>query len=116
MNKSLILFLLLFVNSACKQVQQEKANIPEKTNLSFDYSTFNLKSGDILFQDSDCGPFCESIEKVTYGIQGSKFSHVGLVIQNLKKELVVLEAVTAGVIETPLDSFFIRSFDSDNKR
>lgn len=80
---------------------------------TFDYAKFKLNSGDILFQDSDCGPFCESIEKVTSGIQGSKFSHVGIIIPNEKNQFVVLEAISKGVVETPLDSFFMRSFDED---
>ena len=77
--------------------------------------TFKLHAGDILFQDIDCGPFCESIEKVTSGIQGSKFSHVGLLIQKENEEFMVLEAVTDGVVETPLDKFFMRSFDKEHR-
>ncbi len=79
------------------------------------YKGFQLKPGDILFQDSDCGPFCESIEKVTFGFQGSKFSHVGMLIPKGKAEFVVIEAVTKGVVETSLDSFFHRSFDEMNR-
>ena len=68
----------------------------------------------MLFQDSDCGPFCDAIEKVTFGINQSKFSHIGLVVKNQKEELVVLEAISRGVIETSIDDFINRSFDTDN--
>ncbi|MEM7658795.1 MAG: YiiX/YebB-like N1pC/P60 family cysteine hydrolase, partial [Bacteroidota bacterium] len=44
----------------------------------------------------------------------SKFSHVGMVIPKEEKELVMIEAVSAGVVETPLDSFLMRSFDEEN--
>ena len=76
--------------------------------------TFQLKEGDLLFQDSDCGPFCDAIEKVTFGINNSKFSHIGLVVKNKNEELVVLEAISKGVIITPLESFINRSFDHEN--
>ena len=79
----------------------------------FDYSSFKLLPGDILFQDSDCGPFCEAIEKVTFGINGSNFSHVGMVISNQQNNLEVIEAISKGVVLTPLDTFFNRSFDQE---
>ncbi|MEL6837463.1 MAG: YiiX/YebB-like N1pC/P60 family cysteine hydrolase [Bacteroidota bacterium] len=107
------LLLLFFFSCGSKEKEQSlAASSPAKT---FDHSTFQLQAGDMLFQDSDCGPFCESIEKVTFGVQGSKFSHVGLVIPNEEGELIVIEAITAGVVETSLDSFFMRSFDEDHK-
>lgn len=81
---------------------------------TFDHTKFELKAGDILFQDSDCGPFCESIEKVTFGINGAKLSHVGLVVPSQEGELFVIEAISKGVVLTPLDTFFMRSFDEDH--
>ncbi len=76
--------------------------------------TFQLKEGDLLFQDSDCGPFCDAIEKVTFGIDNAKFSHIGLVVKDQNGTLVVLEAISKGVILTSLDSFLNRSFDDEN--
>ncbi|MCG8330752.1 MAG: hypothetical protein MI974_23850 [Chitinophagales bacterium] len=114
MNKALFFYLLLFFSFSCESSKKEQPVNPTKTTTSFDYSKFELKPGDILFQDIDCGPFCESIEKVTSGIQGSKFSHVGMLIPKEKGEFTILEAISAGVVETPLDSFFIRSFDENN--
>jgi len=76
--------------------------------------SFELNEGDLLFQDSDCGPFCEAIEKVTFGYKGSKFSHIGMLIKD-KEGLKVMEAISAGVVLTPIDSFINRSFDIDNK-
>ena len=76
-------------------------------------NSFPLQEGDLLFQDSDCGPFCDAIEKVTHGIKGSKLSHVGMVIQGGDSGFVVLEAITKGVVETPIDTFLNRSFDKE---
>jgi len=107
-----LIILLIFI-SACKS---EPSNSPTPKTIKkslFDYSKFNLQPGDILFQDSDCGPFCDAIEKVTFGIEGSKFSHVGLVLNNGKGQMEVIEAIGAGVVMTPLDTFFNRSFDAD---
>ena len=108
MNKFLIYCALLLVVSSCQSTKKETDTI------GFEYSDFKLQAGDILFQDSDCGPFCESIEKVTFGYKGSKFSHVGMIIPAENDELMVIEAITAGVVITPLDSFFKRSLDADS--
>ena len=80
-------------------------------NLFFNFQ-FTLQEGDLLFQDSDCGPFCDAIEKVTEGYQGANLSHVGMVI-SIDEGLVVIEAITKGVVLTPLDTFMNRSFDKD---
>ncbi|MCR9055042.1 YiiX/YebB-like N1pC/P60 family cysteine hydrolase [Phaeodactylibacter xiamenensis] len=114
MNRVLFCCLLLLLSFSCEPEKKAPPAEPNGKATPFDYTVFKLKAGDILFQDSDCGPFCESIEKVTFGIQGSKFSHVGMVAPKGKGEFVVLEAITAGVVETPLDSFFMRSFDEEN--
>ncbi len=105
----LISLLLLSCNFIKYKKQEKQSNI----NKHFNYSEFELKTGDILFQDIDCGPFCEAIEKVTEGIYGSKFSHVGMVIPQENGKLIVIEAVSEGVKLTPLDSFFNRSFDKE---
>lgn len=75
-------------------------------------NSFTPKEGDLFFQDIDCGPICDAIEAVTVGIEGAKFSHIGLVI-NQGNELLVLEAISAGVVLTPVDEFLQRSFDKE---
>ncbi len=117
MIRVLPVYLLFLINHACQSGVKEQPDSLTSTKISLDYLQFELKPGDLLFQDSDCGPFCESIEKVTSGIYGSKFSHVGIVVTESKGEFLVLEAITDGVVETPLDSFFMRSFDeNDNSK
>jgi hypothetical protein len=73
---------------------------------------FALQPGDLLFQDSDLGPLCDAIEKVTTGFQGANFSHVGIVAKDDSGNLVVIEAVSNGVVATPLRTFLGRSFDA----
>ncbi len=75
-------------------------------------SSFALQPGDLLFQDLDCGPLCDAIEKVTTGFQGANFSHVGVVARDNGGNLVVIEAVSSGVEVTPLQTFLDRSFDA----
>ncbi|MGB0390465.1 MAG: YiiX/YebB-like N1pC/P60 family cysteine hydrolase [Salibacteraceae bacterium] len=77
-------------------------------------SGFELQEGDILFQDIDCGIYCESIESVTRGYQGANLSHCGIVTIKDNKAFV-LEAISKGVSLTPLDSFLNRSFDENNQ-
>ena len=80
------------------------------------YSTFlssqsllvDLKDGDFLFQDLDCGALCEAIEGVTEGIDGRDFSHCGLV-HSEGDSIFVLEAIGPGVIKTSLQKFVQRS-------
>lgn len=75
---------------------------------------FTLQPGDLLFQDLDCGPYCEAIEKVTFGCRGGRFSHMGLVVQpDTEDALYVIEAIAKGVVLTPIDSFLHRSEDTE---
>lgn len=85
-------FLIFF--SATAFAQKEKA--------------FQYESGDLIFQDLDCGDMCAAIEAVTQGYEGHAFSHVGLV-NRMGKTVMVIEAVGAGVRMIPLDSFMNRT-------
>jgi len=63
MRKILLLFLII----SCQPKNQEVA--------------FELKVGDLLFQDLDSSPLCDAIETVTPGFQGASLSHIGIVIE-----------------------------------
>ena len=77
-------------------------------------NTFNLKNGDLLFQDLDSSPLCDAIEQVTTGFNNMNFSHVGiLTIINDKK--YVLEAFVNGVDTVDLNTFLNRSVDLNQK-
>jgi len=73
---------------------------------------FDLQPGDLLFQDLDCGELCEAIEKVTTGYNGANFTHVGIAAKDANDDIVVIEAVSAGVKSTKLSVFLQRSIDS----
>ena len=77
----------------------------------FGLQQYEPKTGDLLFQDLDCGPLCDAIEAVTQGIDGAKFSHIGMVIQT-DTGTYVYEAIGAGVVLTPLSEFLNRSLDA----
>lgn len=75
-----------------------------------------FKAGDLVFQDLDCGPLCDAIEKVTEGFQGYDFSHMGIVYQDRKsKKLYVIEAIGSKVRKTDLETFLQRSLDDRNR-
>ncbi|MEL7020789.1 MAG: YiiX/YebB-like N1pC/P60 family cysteine hydrolase [Bacteroidota bacterium] len=84
---------------------------PQADTTTDTAAAFSIREGDLLFQDSDCGAFCDAIEAVTVGINDWEFSHVGLVMRSDSGTLKVMEAISAGVVLTPLDSFLHRSFD-----
>lgn len=91
--KYALIFLLLFMHAFAFSQVKEK---------------FNFESGDLIFQNLDCGDMCDAIEQVTEGYAGNKFSHVGLV-NRMGKTVTVIEAVGGGVRMIPLDSFLKRT-------
>ncbi len=68
----------------------------------------DLKNGDIIFQDLDCGPMCDAIEAVTEGYQGLDFSHMGIVYLR-NDSILVIESIGKGVVLTPIDRFLNRT-------
>lgn len=72
----------------------------------------DIKPGDLLFQDADCGDFCLAITKVTSGIDGARFSHMGIV-DFYENQWYVIEATSKGVVATPLEDFLKQSLDTD---
>lgn len=83
---------------------------PSEHNLP---GTYNIKEGDILLQDLDCGDACDAIEKVTDGFNGMDFSHCGIVAEQ-NGELVVVEAY-GQVQAVTIDVFLSRSKDEKGK-
>jgi hypothetical protein len=72
---------------------------------------YQARAGDLLFQDLNCGPFCQAIEAVTEGANGQDFSHIAMMVSH-QGAWFALEAVSEGVVRTPLDSFLQRRTDS----
>lgn len=74
----------------------------------------DLRVGDLIFQDLDCGALCEAIEKVTEGAGGKDFSHLGLVVAS-GDTLAVVEAIGSAVQLTGIQKFIQRSKTPDGK-
>jgi len=77
-------------------------------------SPFKLQPGDLLFQDLNCGTLCDGIGEVTHGINNTYMSHVGIVISVSHKHTMVIEALSKGVVTTPLQTFLARSLDAQH--
>lgn len=63
-----------------------------------------LKDGDLLFQDMDCGPLCDAIEAVTEGYKCSDFSHMGMVYHR-NDTIYIIEAAGNAVRLSTLENF-----------
>ncbi len=114
--KTIFTLLLIFSLASCSSDKKDQPNDgPEPIAKVFNYNAFDLQPGDLLFQDGDCGAFCEAIEKVTFGIDGARLSHVGMVVPMGTNAIAVIEAVEKGVKITPTGEFFNRSMDGDDK-
>lgn len=70
-----------------------------------------LKEGDLLFQNLNCGDLCNAIEAVTEGVNGKDFSHCALVVK-INDTLKVVEAIGDKVQVNSLNNFFERSGDT----
>ena len=71
----------------------------------------NLREGDLLFQDLNCGDLCDAIEAVTKGVDGKKFSHCAMVI-NINDTIQIVEAIGDKVQLNSIKNFFSRSGDT----
>ncbi|KOS06706.1 hypothetical protein AM493_12190 [Flavobacterium akiainvivens] len=63
-----------------------------------------LKDGDLIFQDMDCGPLCDAIEAVTEGYNGTDYSHMGMVYHR-NDTLYIIEAAGSAVRLTTFEKF-----------
>ncbi|MEI6093427.1 MAG: YiiX/YebB-like N1pC/P60 family cysteine hydrolase [bacterium] len=79
------------------------------------HKPFELKEGDLLFQDLDCGPVCDAIEEVTPGVDGARLSHVGIVSRVQQGNVYVIEAFINGVEEVKFKDFLLRSSNKKGK-
>ena len=86
--------------------------------LLFFYSinifSFELLSGDILFQDGS-SDFNNAVKKVTNSVEGYNFSHCGIYFVDSTGNEFVIEAFNDGVILTDISEFMNRHLTKDNK-
>lgn len=76
------------------------------------WKNFKYQSGDIVFQDLDCGDLCNAIEAVTPALNNKHFSHAGLVYV-AADSVYIIEAIGANVHLTPLHTFLYRQLDTN---
>jgi len=69
----------------------------------------DLRIGDLLFQDIDCGSPCDAIETVTQGFAASNLSHVAIITSINNNEVWVTEAIGEKVEMNTLETFLKRS-------
>lgn len=81
-----LLFAMLFVSTVMAQNKTE------------------LKDGDLLFQDMDCGPLCDAIEAVTEGYDKTDFSHMGMVYHR-NDTIYIIEAAGNAVRLNTVENF-----------
>ena len=74
--------------------------------------SFELKPGDLLFQDLNCGELCDAITNVTYGYNHFQISHVGMVV-SISRGGRVVEAYGKNVHLVSLNKFLNRSLDKN---
>ena len=90
-----LLFTLLLLNGIC---------------TAQNWEAFKYESGDLLFQDMDCGEWCDAMEAVTPVAHNKRLSHVGIAYVN-KDSVWVIEAWGADVHLLPLRQFMLRQLD-----
>ncbi len=71
---------------------------------------FAFQSGDILFQDTECGAVCDAIRGVTEGFRGAEINHCG-VYAEADGVAYVLEAITPRVVARKAAEFLGRTVD-----
>ncbi len=67
----------------------------------------NFRTGDLLFQDLDCGPLCDAIENATAGNDKYRISHMGMV--EVEGDSIFVWEALDSVMKTPLEVFMNRS-------
>jgi hypothetical protein len=78
------------------------------TLFAFTARAQQYQTGDLLFQNLDCGGLCDAIETVTQGYNGQQFSHIGLVYMR-NDSVYIIEAIGKEVQLTPIQQFKNRS-------
>lgn len=80
----------------------------QDTTTEIASSNFELRAGDLLFQDLDCGAMCNAITGVTSGVNDTNLSHVGMVrADNSDGNAEVIESRSStGVHVIALKEFF----------
>jgi 5'-nucleotidase (lipoprotein e(P4) family) len=69
----------------------------------------DLRDGDLIFQELNCGLDCAAIAGVTRSAYGRRLTHCGFFFRDPSGTLRVVEAVGRGVVQTELQDFLART-------
>ena len=84
-------------------------------NISQKNNNFELKQGDLLFQNTGTGKIDNAIKDVTATSFSENYSHVGIAMQK-DGQWFILEAIAKkGISQTPLKKFLNRNKNEFNK-
>ncbi len=109
-NSILILLIALGLTIGLMTLKKDFQDQVQDNKQKAFADTTQLQTGDLLFQDLDCGPLCDAIEKVTTGVCGAKLSHVGLIERAANGRVFLIEAY-GPVARTPIVTVLNRHID-----
>jgi hypothetical protein len=101
LNQTCILFIFSFILLSC--------NSNQKNNK------FEIKQGDLLFQNTGTGEIDTAIKNVTATLFSKNYSHVGIAMQKDEKWFVVEAIPKKGISQTPLITFLNRNKNKFSK-
>ena len=101
LKKTCILLILSFVLLSCSSNQKS--------------DEFEIKQGDLLFQNTGTGEIDNAIKDVTATSFSKNYSHVGMAMKKDKKWFVVEAIPKKGICQTPLREFLNRNKNKFNR-
>jgi len=101
LHQTSIIFIFIFVLFSCNSGQKKNA--------------FQLKQGDLLFQNTGTDEIDNAIKDVTATSLSKNYSHVGMAMKEGRKWFVVEAYPKIGVSKTPLKEFLDRHKNRHNK-
>lgn len=95
------IFILFFVLLSCNNSDKNKH--------------FQIREGDLLFQNTGTGEIDKAIKSVSATSFSKNFSHIGMAMQKEGKWFVIEAIPKGGVTQTPLQDFLNRNRNNENK-
>ncbi|MBM3936363.1 MAG: hypothetical protein FJ343_04335, partial [Sphingomonadales bacterium] len=103
-------FFFLWTTTITAQKLGQGSLLDQPTETSLErLGMAELRDGDVIFQEWNCGEECSAISGVTRSVYGRQFTHCGLFYRDAEGTLRVLESVGRGVVATELQDFLDRT-------
>ncbi|MFM9143707.1 MAG: YiiX/YebB-like N1pC/P60 family cysteine hydrolase, partial [Bacteroidota bacterium] len=107
-----VLVLFLIWAAVLSNLQAQNSGSESFPSSEFSLERFglgDLRDGDVIFQEWNCGEACSAISGVTRSAYGRSFTHCGLFYRDSVGTMRVLEAVGRGVVATEVQDFLSRT-------